>query len=495
MSECGARGRRRLDASDVVLIVGGGVSGLALASAMARSACGATCVVLERDASAGARRQGYGVTLSETNAALAGLGVLARCRERNCASSAHWTFDSSGKILGYYGNAFVEGAEERGGGGTDGGETRRASGMNLRVPRNEVREILLETIPSEWIRWGTRLVDYVESEDGVTATLESGETLEGTILVVADGARSGTRRAPGASEDLRGGDLRYLGVALITGFTDLDDYLLRGRGFYTVDGRSRMFTMPFRAASETEGKPPRSMWQLSVRVDEERARALANAPREDVKAFVLEHTKGWHDPVAEMFDHTDWEDAWAGPLYDREEPPTNKAQAVEKPHLPIRSSTSRVICIGDAAHPMSPFKGQGANTALYDAWALSKWLQKAPPQTALACFHREMVARAFAKVRASREACEYFHNPNILSERVPEFAGVDPTKITAVLEALSERGITASKRADLEPAVRAVIDEIEAAEVVRPYAVKKNMRPRGNSELELEAKLRHISTM
>ena len=34
-----------------------------------------TCVVLERDGSREARRQGYGVTLSETNAALAGLGV------------------------------------------------------------------------------------------------------------------------------------------------------------------------------------------------------------------------------------------------------------------------------------------------------------------------------------------------------------------------------------------------------------------------------------
>ena len=122
---------------------------------------------------------------------------------------------------------------------------------------------------------------------------------------------------------------------------------------------------------------------------------------------------------------------------------------------------------------MSPFKGQGANTALYDAWALSKWLYKAPPQAALACFHREMVVRAFVKVRASRDACETFHSPNILTERIPEFAGVDPTKIKLVLDTLNERGVNASMCAELEPTVQAIIDELKAAETVKPYTVKK----------------------
>ena len=122
----GARGGgRRLGADDVVVVSGGGVAGLALAAALARErerrgGDGATCVVLERDESAAARRQGYGVTLSETNAALAGLGVAERCRERNCKSSAHWTFGASGRVLGYYGMTFVSsvstvGGEARGG--------------------------------------------------------------------------------------------------------------------------------------------------------------------------------------------------------------------------------------------------------------------------------------------------------------------------------------------------------------------------------------------
>ena len=109
-----AESRARLTADDVVVVVGGGVAGLALASSLARARDGTrgaadapTCVVLERDGSREARRQGYGVTLSETNAALAGLGVGEALRARSCASSAHWTFAASGRVLGYYGNAFA----------------------------------------------------------------------------------------------------------------------------------------------------------------------------------------------------------------------------------------------------------------------------------------------------------------------------------------------------------------------------------------------------
>ena len=231
--------------------------------------------------------------------------------------------------------------------------------------------------------------------------------------------------------------------------------------------------MPFQAANAALGTPAQSMWQLSVRVDEAEARALMNAPRSEIKAFVAKHTAGWHDPIGAMFERTDWEQAWAGPLFDRDEPPVSKADAKSKPNMALRSPKSRVVCIGDAAHPMSPFKGQGANTALYDAWALAKWLNKAPAQTALACFYREMVTRAFVKVRASREACEIFHNPDIVHNRAPEFAGVDPKKIQLLLVTLSSRGVTAALGKDLEAAVQDIVRELDAAEVIKPYKVKK----------------------
>ena len=58
---------------------------------------------------------------------IAGLGILDELRKRSTRSSAHWTFDSAGNVLGYYGAAFLP-------------EEKRAPSQvtNLRVPRNEV---------------------------------------------------------------------------------------------------------------------------------------------------------------------------------------------------------------------------------------------------------------------------------------------------------------------------------------------------------------------
>ena len=87
---------------------------------------------------------------------------------------------------------------------------------------------------------------------------------------------------------------------------------------------------------------------------------------------------------------------------------------------------SRVTVLGDAAHCMSPFKGQGANQALVDAIALAKSLStvfgpyKAPgmeeksiPQL-LRQFESEMLRRAGEKVEMSRQAAKFLHSTDAL---------------------------------------------------------------------------------
>ena len=108
-----------------VCIIGGGVGGLAAAAALHDQ--GIACLVFERDASLEARRAGYGMTLSsDERGPLAHLKILQRCRELDCASTAHWVFAGDGSVLGYYGRGLA--AE------TKGSEARSGS---LRVQRQQ----------------------------------------------------------------------------------------------------------------------------------------------------------------------------------------------------------------------------------------------------------------------------------------------------------------------------------------------------------------------
>ena len=88
-------------ASPPVVIIGGGIGGLA--AAVALQARGVRCRVFERDESWN-QRKGYGLTLSNATA-LAALGLEDEVRQvnRGCVSDCHWVFDAGGAVLGYFG--------------------------------------------------------------------------------------------------------------------------------------------------------------------------------------------------------------------------------------------------------------------------------------------------------------------------------------------------------------------------------------------------------
>ena len=87
----------------------------------------------------------------------------------------------------------------------------------------------------------------------------------------------------------------------------------------------------------------------------------------------------------------------------------------------------QVTLIGDAAHPMSPFKGQGANQALLDALALARgismgcrsmsgWRERGIRKSVLTAFESEMLERSAVKVKDSEEAAHFLHSENVLHE-------------------------------------------------------------------------------
>jgi salicylate hydroxylase len=84
--------------------------------------------------------------------------------------------------------------------------------------------------------------------------------------------------------------------------------------------------------------------------------------------------------------------------------------------------------VGDAAHPMSPFKGQGANQALLDALSLARSLyltcclrgdENTPSNSirdAIHNYHQEMTVRSAGKVQASAQAAQFLHTDVAIQE-------------------------------------------------------------------------------
>lgn len=72
----------------------------------------------------------------------------------------------------------------------------------------------------------------------------------------------------------------------------------------------------------------------------------------------------------------------------------------------IDAATRNVTLLDDALHNMTPFRGMGANAALFDAQLLMEALAGVTEQRrallpALAAYERDMIEHGFAEVRVS----------------------------------------------------------------------------------------------
>jgi 2-polyprenyl-6-methoxyphenol hydroxylase-like FAD-dependent oxidoreductase len=165
-----------------------------------------------------------------------------------------------------------------------------------------------------------------------------------------------------------------------------------------------------------------TMWQLSFPISEANALRLSSTPAKSVvemnrmgemlKNEALKRCNGWDHALIDLIQCTEDINISGHPVYDRD------------PDYLIPSGTSdqgKVTLLGDACHPMSPFKGQGANQALLDAISLSKHLiscnlgLRSDLPTALRAYEEEMCKRAKEKVLKSRSAAVYLHSEDALA--------------------------------------------------------------------------------
>jgi FAD binding domain len=337
--------QQRLDKDASIGIVGCGIAGLS--SAISLLQAGFTNVTIyERDVDPMTRREGFGMTLTyNPQGPLAHCGVLEQVAQQDCPSRSHYIFDPTGKVLGYYGNAFLpnRGYGQRG---------------NMRIPRQILQKIMTQRFLdltkrqqherreeksnvyhgsscSSSIQWGHSLAGIRERTSEGKVDLEfnlnnhpqnknnnDNDTSSSMVLVkvtcdlviAGDGVHSSVVRmlAPQCRP-------RPLKVMIILGIAEgFYHPLLTEQGFYTVgDGKHRLFTMPYAGDRYDTKQKRRIMWQLSYRYDD----ATKNGGKKentspccvDPEALLqtaLDKCAAWHEPVSSLIRATPLKTVW-----------------------------------------------------------------------------------------------------------------------------------------------------------------------------------------
>src|SRR5215467_6422251 len=192
-----------------VLIVGGGIGGLALAQGLKRE--GISVAVYERDRSLTSRLQGYRVHISP-----GGSRALHECLPPHLFDSFDRTCGKPGRAIHFMTEQMkpllsIEAAMVK----NDDAIARHRS-----VSRITLRQVLLAELDD--VHLGKTFVRYAERGGKVVAHFEDGTCAEGDILVAADGSGSRVRR-----QFLPDASLIDTGVAAIGGKVFLDEHRAR----------------------------------------------------------------------------------------------------------------------------------------------------------------------------------------------------------------------------------------------------------------------------
>lgn len=383
-----------------VAIIGGGIGGTALAVACLHR--GIPFTLYERDSSFNERSQGYGLTLQQASKAMSGLGITTLKEGVN--STKHVVHTTDGKVIGEWGMR------------KNMDSKKPPKRTNIHIARQALRLELLEQLGGEdKVQWNHQLINYIETDNNIIELnfKVNGEqkTTQADLVVGADGIRGSVRQQliGDAASPLRYLDcIVILGICPLSALEGVESELLDGATvFQTANGNERIYMMPF--TKDTV------MWQLSFPMAEEEAKALNIKGTKALKAEAVRRTQ-WHSPIPQIVAATQEAQISGYPVYDRA---LLSSELLEQ--------GQQVTLIGDAAHPMSPFKGQGANQALLDALSLareitkacrpkSNWRAAGIRKSVLTEFETEMLIRSATKVKDSAAAAKFLHSEVVLHE-------------------------------------------------------------------------------
>jgi salicylate hydroxylase len=235
--------------------------------------------------------------------------------------------------------------------------------LNIRWSR--LQENLAALVPPDRIHLNHRCTRFEQTDNAVEVHFENGETIEADLLIGADGIHSIVRQLL-----VGDGPPRYAGRLSWRAVIEYQHELLPADEVTIMTGTDgKIFTLIDVGGGQI-------FWSAGALSGE----AIAHKSAMEVKSHVLKLFAGWAEPVEAIIAATESQAIVERPIWDRP---------------PLESwSNGRATLLGDAAHPMVPSLGQGANTAFEDAWELAELISQQPTiAAALASYETSRIPR------------------------------------------------------------------------------------------------------